>query len=129
MFFSNSIAKRKGFLPCPSPFRGWTGGGDGLAGIYNAPGLPGIYGNYGPRLLVQGGLQYTGLNEADLSGCFVAGRDSLNSVPLLNDAGMYGSYLWNIGFNAAASNPIYANNTVMPASANIPVIVYLGSPV
>ena len=25
MFFSNSIANRKGFLPCLSPFRAWTG--------------------------------------------------------------------------------------------------------
>ena len=28
MFFSNSIANRKGFLPCLSPFRAWTGTGE-----------------------------------------------------------------------------------------------------
>ena len=75
---------------------------------------------------MQGGLQYTGLNVDDLSGCFVAGRDSQNPVPLLNDAGLYGSYLWNIGFNAAASNPIYTSDTVMPPSVNLPVVLYLG---
>ena len=32
MFFSNSIANRKGFLPCLSPFRGWTQGTEDNAG-------------------------------------------------------------------------------------------------
>ena len=46
MFFSNSIANRKGFLPCLSPFRAWTG--EGEAGtwqsdaIRNITGRPGI---------------------------------------------------------------------------------------
>ena len=32
MFFSNSIANRKGFLPRPAPFRGWTQGAGREAG-------------------------------------------------------------------------------------------------
>jgi len=32
MFFSNSIANKKGFLPRPARFRAWTGGGDREAG-------------------------------------------------------------------------------------------------
>lgn len=106
-------------------FRAWGQGGS-EAGKHNTPGLPGIYGNYGPKVLVQGGFQYTGLNMDDLSGCFVVGRDTQNPVPLLSDVGLYGSYPWNIGFNAAASNPIYTSDTVMPASINLPVVLYLG---
>ena len=34
MFFSNSIANRKGFLPCLSPFRAWTGGAGREAGSW-----------------------------------------------------------------------------------------------
>ena len=34
MFFSNSIANRKGFLPRPALFRGWTSGGTGQAGAW-----------------------------------------------------------------------------------------------
>ena len=34
MFFSNSIANRKGFLPCLSPFRGWTLGAGREAGSW-----------------------------------------------------------------------------------------------
>ena len=36
MFFSNSIAKRKGFLPCPSRFRAWTLGAGREAGSWQA---------------------------------------------------------------------------------------------
>ena len=115
------------FFPYLPLFRAWTLGA-GEAGKHNTPSLPGIYGNYGPRVLVQGGFQYAGLNMDDLSGCFVVGRDTQNPVPLLSDVGLYGSYLWNIGFNAAASNPIYTSNTVMPPSANLPVVLYLGFP-
>lgn len=32
MFFSNSIANKKGFLPRPAPFRGWTQGTEDNAG-------------------------------------------------------------------------------------------------
>ena len=34
MFFSNSIANKKGFLPRPAPFRGWTGGAGREAGSW-----------------------------------------------------------------------------------------------
>ena len=34
MFFSNSIANRKGFLPCLSPFRGWRPGAGREAGSW-----------------------------------------------------------------------------------------------
>ena len=34
MFFSNSIANRKGFLPCLSPFRAWTSGAGREAGSW-----------------------------------------------------------------------------------------------
>ena len=34
MFFSNSIANKKGFLPRPAPFRGWTSGAGREAGSW-----------------------------------------------------------------------------------------------
>ena len=34
MFFSNSIANKKGFLPRPARFRGWTGDGGREVGSY-----------------------------------------------------------------------------------------------
>ena len=44
MFFSNSIANRKGFLPCLSPFRAWTGGGEHAAGSWATDQLRAIAG-------------------------------------------------------------------------------------
>ena len=128
MFFSNSIANRKGFLPRPARFRAWTGGGDGLAGIYNAPGLPEIGGHFAPRVLVQGGLTNAGVDPQHLSGAFHDGRpDTTETAPILATEGTYRVPAWNIRMLASRYNPIYsASGTVMPESVNLPVCLYLG---
>ena len=98
-------------------FRAWTGGGDGLAGTYNAPGLPEIEGHFD-------GCDLLGDSRADWSGAFI------------RDGTLYGNVTVTVSgvgielpttFSARASNPIYGSSaTVMPASINLPVILYLG---
>ena len=109
-------------------FRGWTGGGDGLAGIYNAPGLPEIGGHFAPRVLVQGGLTNAGVDPQHLSGAFHDGRpDTTETAPILATEGTYRVPAWNIRMLASRYNPIYsASGTVMPESVNLPVCLYLG---
>lgn len=104
-------------FPYPPPFRAWTGGGDGLAGTYNAPGLPEIEGHFD-------GCDLLGDSRADWSGAFI------------RDGTLYGNVTVTVSgvgielpttFSARASNPIYGSSaTVMPASINLPVILYLG---
>lgn len=113
----------------PRPrFRAWTGGGDGLAGIYNAPGLPEIGGHFAPRVLVQGGLTNAGVALEHLSGVFHDGRpDTTETAPILATEGTYRVPAWNIRMLASRYNPIYsASGTVMPESVNLPVCLYLG---
>ena len=98
-------------------FRAWTWGGDGLAGTYNAPGLPEIEGHFD-------GCDLLGDSRADWSGAFI------------RDGTLYGNVAVAVSgvgielpttFSARASNPIYGSSaTVMPASINLPVILYLG---
>ena len=109
-------------------FRAWTGGGDGLAGIYNAPGLPEIGGHFAPRVLVQGGLTNAGVDPQHLSGAFHDGRpDTTETAPILATEGTYRVPAWNIRMLASRYNPIYsASGTVMPESVNLPVCLYLG---
>ena len=116
MFFSNSIANRKGFLPCLSPFRAWTGG-TGNAGGYNAPGLPEIEGHFD-------GCDILGDSISDWRGAFI--RDGLLYGNIVGSPSGMGIELPTT-FSAMASNPIYGSSaTVMPASINLPVILYLG---
>ena len=112
----------------PRVFRAWTGGGDGLAGIYNAPGLPEIGGHFAPRVLVQGGLTNAGVDPQHLSGAFHDGRpDTTETAPILATEGTYRVPAWNIRMLASRYNPIYsASGTVMPESVNLPVCLYLG---
>lgn len=109
---------------CPPPFRAWTGRGN--AGGYNAPGLPNIQG-------VSGG-----------DNCLTTHVLSIGSVwtgPLrvgynLESAGEvyerranpYEGLYGGMQFDASRANAIYgASQTVMPASINLSVILYLGN--
>ena len=96
-------------------FRGWTGGG-GSAGGYNIPGLPDIEGS-----LV--GADFDGDSSEAFKGAFQSTG--------WTDPGMAASGTHKIeravAFRASLSNPIYgASATVMPASVNLPIMVYLG---
>ena len=114
MFFSNSIANRKGFLPRPALFRAWTGAGE--SGRYNAPGLPELLGGFSA---------YT--HDAGMPWQAITSVDSgMNALTVGSSSGTrYNAFT----FRASLSNTIYgASSTVMPPSINLPVILYLGIP-
>ena len=113
MFFSNSIANRKGFLPRPARFRAWTGTGE--AGKYNAPGLPDIIGKYGQVFA----------RPAVAEGPFAGSDIIAENVQGGTDSAI--DYLVTVGFRASAASPTYgASATVMPSSINLPIILYMG---
>ena len=102
-------------------FRGW-GQGTGDAGGYNAPGLPNVVGEWSnfntpimsiPASLPSGAIRLS--NSANV-----------NSVLTIGGTG----YVWDgMSLEASRSNFIYGgSDTVMPASVNLPVILYLGIP-
>ena len=97
-------------------FRGWTSGA-GNAGGYNAPGLPEIEGHFD-------GCDILGDSISDWRGAFI--RDGLLYGNIVGSPSGMGIELPTT-FSAMASNPIYGSSaTVMPASINLPVILYLG---
>ena len=94
-------------------FQNWVLGASGMAGSYNAPGLPEIEGTFNPW----GIMPYS-----SNSGAFVS-RENNGTHPDASNGG--GGVLFT--FKASGSNSIYgASSTVMPPSINIPVIFYLG---
>ena len=102
-------------------FRAWAQG-TGDAGGYNAPGLPNVVGEWSnfnvpiisvPAPLPSGAIRLS--NSANV-----------NSVLTIGGTG----YVWDgMSLEASRSNFIYGgSDTVMPASVNLPVILYLGIP-
>ena len=102
-------------------FRAW-GQGTGDAGGYNAPGLPNVVGEWSnfnvpiisvPAPLPSGAIRLS--NSANV-----------NSTLTIGGSG----YVWDgMSLEASRSNFIYGgSDTVMPASVNLPVILYLGIP-
>ena len=115
MFFSNSIANKKGFLPRPAPFRAWTGGS--TAGATNPAGLPAVTGEASWTRGAGGEPATT--NSAGAFRVTLAGSTTTNAVSGAGDV--------RLDFDASWSNPIYgASPTVMPASVDLPVCLYLG---
>ena len=116
MFFSNSIANKKGFLPRPARFRAWTGTG-GTPGAHHDAGLPNITGFLETATT-------TGQERA--TGCFVQ-RVVTQGAYLSATVSQMAVYPMDITLTAQAVNAIYGrSDTVMPASVNLPVIMYLG---
>ena len=123
MFFSNSIANKKGFLPRPARFRAWTLGAGGVVGGYNAPGLPDISGSFGVR-----GTMIIDNSIIEANGAF---RITETSYDVNYASFQVSSNLSSQGctFYASRNNTIYGSSpTVMPASVNLPVCIYLGIP-
>ena len=110
-------------------FRARTGGA-GSAGGYNMPGVPDIIGNYAPMTpTTQNAWQYTGvLPGVNISGAFsLGGEGEKKSIAQLTQNAVWDDQTWNLLFRASKSNPRYgASDTVMPASVNVPVMLYLG---
>ena len=96
-------------------FRNWALGQTENAGSYNAPGLPNIQGS---------ALLHT-VKGASAYGALFFGTFTLNQVH--NSGNAWGGVL--LGIDASRSSAIYgASSTVMPASIDQPVIIYLGRP-
>ena len=96
-------------------FRNWGPGSEDSAGENNAPGLPGIIGDYGNfvnnRESVGNGALYQVSGYTDNMGAGVPGQATAS----------------RFGFDASRSNSIYGKSeTVMPPSINQPAILYLG---
>ena len=126
MFFSNSIANRKGFLPRPALFRAW-GQGTGDAGGYNAPGLPNIQGvSSGDNCLTTHVLSIGPVWTGPLRvGYNLESAGEVYERRANPYEGLYGG----MQFDASRANAIYgASPTVMPPSVNVPCITYLGLP-
>ena len=106
------------FLPCPPLFRAWTLGAGGVAGGYNAPGLPDIVGGWTAERYYNGGAG-TVTNGA-VKTTWAAGVSDMPAGSFFNMA----QYV----FNASGSNSTYgASPTVMPASVDLPICLYLGN--
>ena len=96
-------------------FRGWTGAGS--AGEYNAPGLPEIEGTWS-------GWNIMSIAGGENAGAFQSHWEAAGSIAsATKEAGVWDRLL----IKASRSNPLYGSSTtVMPASVNLPVILYLG---
>ena len=100
----------------PRPrFRAWTGAG--RAGGYNAPGLPEIEGAWS-------GWNIMSIAGGENAGAFQSHWEAAGSIAsATKEAGVWDRLL----IKASRSNPLYGSSTtVMPASVNLPVILYLG---
>ena len=108
MFFSNSIANRKGILPRPSLIRSWTGGVDREAGSWQSDALQ----SHEHFIPTYAGISGTRATQIDDSG-----RASEANIVL--DAGQY--YTYSYGPSGR-----FADET-RPVNIAIPAILYLGS--
>ena len=105
------------FSICPPRFRAWAGGS--TAGATNPAGLPALTGEASWTRGAGGEPATT--NSAGAFRVTLAGSTTTNAVSGAGDV--------RLDFDASWSNPIYgASPTVMPASVNLPVILYLGIP-
>lgn len=118
MFFSNSIAKRKGFLPCPSRFRAWTGGSR-AAGSWQGDAIRELSGRID---LSRMGSAYT--SEASPStGVLQIEKDALPG--LLTSNGTSEFWMWGkASFSASRVAPTAEENR--PLNIALPVVLYLG---
>ena len=127
MFFSNSIANKKGFLHRPALFRAWTGGAG--AGAYNTPGVPEIHGQLGNGSLDQNGelgIYYDG----SLTGAFAKAGSVRATYPAAEKNNKPGDRYYLADLLGSRCNSVFGSSaTVMPASVNLPACIYLGIPV
>ena len=100
-------------------FRAWTGAGE--SGRYNAPGLPEVSGSFGVR-----GTMIIDNSIIEANGAFLITETSYDvdyaSFQVSSNLSSQGCT-----FDASRNNTIYgASPTVMPASVDIPICLYLG---
>ena len=108
MFFSNSIANRKGFLPRPALFRAWTQGLTRKAGTTQGDAIREIWAAWDSPAYtsVAGGAAY---HDNDSSGCYQT---------------VDGSGFHTFGVRVSLTVPTAAENR--PVNVALPVVLYLG---
>ena len=121
MFFSNSIANKKGFLPRPAPFRAWTGGAGREAGSWQSDAIRELSGRID---LSRMGSAYT--SEASPStGVLQIEKDALPGLLTSNSASEF--WMWGkASFSASRVAPTANENR--PANVALPVALYIGLP-
>ena len=111
MFFSNSIANKKGFLPRPARFRSWTGGSIEDAGAWHSDETRNITGQFNTTDCAVGGA----------SGAFATsgtGTRAPQTETVSNTV---------VTFDASRVVPTGPEN--VPVHVLQPVIIYLGNQV
>ena len=118
MFFSNSIANKKGFLPRPAPFRAWTGGAGQAGGAVTDTGRH-ISGSWTvgwnvalvPTIEVNGAV-YTVSSQ----GHELAYNASTELV----------FQPFHVGFDSARVWDEHDGAEFAPAHVQLPIVIYLG---
>ncbi len=118
MFFSNSIANKKGFLPRPARFRAWTSGAGQAGGAVTDTGrhISGTWETGWNAALIPtigtGGAVYTTSSQA-------------NEVAYSSNTKV--SQPFHVGFDSALVWDEHDGDEFAPAHVYIPVIIYLGN--
>ena len=111
MFFSNSIANKKGFLPRPARFRAWTGG-NRAAGSTQGDAIREIYGSFTRPLAP---------SDAGAAGAF----SSITRANYLFQRAQSES-MAEVEFKA--SRVVQTAEENRPVNISVPAILYLGLP-
>ena len=109
MFFSNSIANRKGFLPRPALFRAWTSGAGREAGSWQSDALQ----SHEHDIPTYAGISGTRATLIDDKG-------NLNQSNITLDVGRFYTYPTGPSGRIAAES--------RPVNISVPAILYLGLP-
>ena len=118
MFFSNSIANKKGFLPRPARFRGWTGGAGREAGSWQGDAIRNVTGSAG--IGGQTGIAYPLAMDGNTGALCPQGEKGTHSLSTMTSVNTYGGLV----FDASHAVPTAAENR--PVNVALPVILYLG---
>ena len=116
MFFSNSIANKKGFLPRPARFRGWTGGMGKAGSSVTDTGR-----------MFTGDLGFHAYSASGATGIFaVSGSGAAANLWVNNGTFGYPKISMDL---TRAYGVEHAGTEFAPTHVCIPVIIYLGNSV
>ena len=112
------------FSICLPPFRAWTGGG--TAGAHHDAGLPNVTGGGTGANNLTTRYESPSYVGATMIGSNLEAAGHTFQHIAANGIAVYGGILLDL----SRGNPIYGNSvTVMPASVDLPVMMYLGNSV
>lgn len=114
MFFSNSIANRKGFLPRPAFFRAWTGTGREAGSWMTDTGRT-----------IQGMVNYDHLAPMETSGVFSTAPGDGNGYNMSVTSPNYGptNFIIDAGLMWGSD---HVGSAFAPEHVLLPVVLYLG---